>query len=128
MLISLSSASNESDVQRAVSILHKVKLSARTGALVRTAGEIRGGVVVLKYDCDTLQALDLCTRQVSRIDLKKRAQRRGGASRNHAFDKEAGDRKPVSDSLDSLLPEQRPGHLAQSGKQQKISSSRLRRH
>lgn len=54
MLIFLSSASNELDVQRAVSILRDGKLIARTGALVRSAGEIKGGIVVLEYDRDTL--------------------------------------------------------------------------
>jgi len=62
MLIFLSSASNELDVQRAVKVLRKAKLIARTGALVRSAGEIKGGVVVLEYDRDALPALDALNR------------------------------------------------------------------
>ena len=58
MLIFLSSASNELDVKRAVDVLRKAKLIAKTGALVRSAGEIKGGVVVLEYDRDALPALD----------------------------------------------------------------------
>jgi hypothetical protein len=62
MLIFLSSASNELDIQRAVNILRKAKLIARTGALVRSAGKIKGGVVVLEYDRDAPQAVDLLNR------------------------------------------------------------------
>jgi hypothetical protein len=62
MLIFLSSASNELDIQRAVNILRKAKLIARTGALVRSAGEIKGGVVVLEYDRDAPHAVDLLNR------------------------------------------------------------------
>jgi len=62
MLIFLSSASNELDVRRAVNILRKAKLIARTGALVRTSGEIKGGLVVIEYERDTLRALDVLNR------------------------------------------------------------------
>jgi hypothetical protein len=62
MLIFLHSASDELDVQRAVTVLRRAKLVAKTGALVRSAGEIKGGLLVLEYDRDTLQALDVLNR------------------------------------------------------------------
>jgi hypothetical protein len=62
MLIFLSSVSDEWDVQRAVNVLRRAKLTARTGALVRSAGEIRGGVVVLEFDRDVARAVDVLNR------------------------------------------------------------------
>jgi hypothetical protein len=62
MLIFLSSASNELDIQRAVNILREAKLIARTGAPVRSASKIKGGVVVLEYDRDAPQEVDLLNR------------------------------------------------------------------
>ena len=47
---------------RAVRVLRKAQLIAKAGALVRSAGEIKDGVVVLEYDRDTLPALDALNR------------------------------------------------------------------
>lgn len=68
MLIYLPGSFNEAAVQQAISALRHAHVIARSGEVVRSAGQIQGGVIVLENDNEIPTALNALTRLVGVTD------------------------------------------------------------